>query len=756
MNKIFENLLVSSPNGGGLFFIHEGEVFKLDNFYTTGLSMKGRKLLRGIQPSKVWLYNDEVREITQNTVFFDDIHDVYLYGKFIYLVGTSGNEILKLNDMGEEIQRWIFPGEKDSLHINSLEKWNGNIVFSAFGEFIEHRGYKGKTESSGFVQDLNTSQRLITGLSQPHSLVPIGHDLLLANSEKKELRKYAPTGDLIRTLTLDGYTRGICVVDNVIYIGLSCSRNIEIHGDCTAALVALDQITWEELGRIYLPVDEIYAIQGFFERNDVIHVLANIASKSSSNLTAAISEHEVQITSLKQITAERDGQIAILNHAVTERDGQIAILNHAVTERDGQIAILNHAVTERDGQIAILNHAVTENETKVRRLISSRSWRFTMPLRVLGRLIRGEFKLVFQPISSKISRYPLLLGGHLRTSRIVRWLYFKLPLSYPARMRIRSLFTYSVAGNASQNSSVGASDGTAELQNWDILPQLSQEWICDPINTSNTQPTVSVIIPCFNQGEFLIESVSSAFAAYSGEVEVIIVDDGSESVVTHKCLREIVDLFPKVKLISQKNSGLSSARNAGIRESTGYYIQFLDADDILVPGKIDAQIAHLRGTKNSVSICNYLLADERMERLFKSQETIAPFSLNITSFLYKWERALSIPIHCGLFNHLVFENLYFNTELTAKEDWVFWCDLVGNGHVPVYIDLHGAIYRQHGGSMRRSFVTMGRQWLRAVMILERQWGEEFPDFLDHSIEWLDKYYRSHPKYKAEIDLVSCR
>ena len=56
MTHAFENLLVSSPNGGGLLFIHHGQVFRLDDINTTGISLSGDKFLRGLQPQGLILY----------------------------------------------------------------------------------------------------------------------------------------------------------------------------------------------------------------------------------------------------------------------------------------------------------------------------------------------------------------------------------------------------------------------------------------------------------------------------------------------------------------------------------------------------------------------------------------------------------------------------------------------------------------------------------------------------------------------------
>jgi hypothetical protein len=94
--------------------------------------------------------------------------------------------------------------------------------------------------------------------------------------------------------------------------------------------------------------------------------------------------------------------------------------------------------------------------------------------------------------------------------------------------------------------------------------------------------TVSVVIPCFNHGEYLAEAIESALGQTMRAFEVIVVNDGSTddtSTVTRR--------YPRVRLIEQPNRGLSAARNAGITAARGRYILCLDADDMLMPTAIE-------------------------------------------------------------------------------------------------------------------------------------------------------------------------
>ncbi|VVN35094.1 glycosyltransferase [Pseudomonas fluorescens] len=265
-------------------------------------------------------------------------------------------------------------------------------------------------------------------------------------------------------------------------------------------------------------------------------------------------------------------------------------------------------------------------------------------------------------------------------------------------------------------------------------------------------PLVSVIIPCYNQGQYLQESVVSALMACRHPMEIIVVDDGSTDGRTARYLSEAEQLAPGiVRIHRQVNSGLSGARNSGIALARGQYVQFLDTDDVLAPGKIDAQVAQLQVNPDlMVSVCNFLLCDEVRAQFLKPEEAIARFDLTEQDFLYRWERGFAIPIHCGLFSRSLLDGVQFDTHARAKEDWLFWTSLAMAGTRFGYIHGHWAIYRQHAASMRRSYVNMGRSWLQAGLKIETMLAGREPLFFESVVSWFEQCYRSNPSYRTEI------
>lgn len=112
------------------------------------------------------------------------------------------------------------------------------------------------------------------------------------------------------------------------------------------------------------------------------------------------------------------------------------------------------------------------------------------------------------------------------------------------------------------------------------------------------RPLVSVLIPCYNAAPYIAATLESVLAQTWRPLEIIVVDDGSTD-----SSAEVVSSFESrgIKLLRQSNCGAAAARNLGIAASTGDLIQFLDADDIIDPEKIQLQLRRLQNSPSSVA-----------------------------------------------------------------------------------------------------------------------------------------------------------
>jgi glycosyltransferase involved in cell wall biosynthesis len=186
---------------------------------------------------------------------------------------------------------------------------------------------------------------------------------------------------------------------------------------------------------------------------------------------------------------------------------------------------------------------------------------------------------------------------------------------------------------------------------------------------------ISVIMPCFNHGEFLAEAVSSVTTIKRDDIELVVVDDGSTDDGTR---REVDRLSGQgIKIIRQENKGLAAARNAGVLASQGEYLFPLDADDRMRAGWIDRGMEIL----DSQPEVGVVYGDTQF---FGTQtELWEPGPLDA-------DKLLEANYICcsGLYRRLVWEqNGGYDGAMPVQgyEDWDFWVGAVERGWEFAYL-----------------------------------------------------------------------
>lgn len=200
---------------------------------------------------------------------------------------------------------------------------------------------------------------------------------------------------------------------------------------------------------------------------------------------------------------------------------------------------------------------------------------------------------------------------------------------------------------------------------------------------------ISVIVPCFNHGEFLPEAVASVVNAKRRDAELIVVDDGS----TDERTRTEADALATkgVRLIRQENKGLAGARNAGIEAAQGEYIFPLDADDRMRGDWIDEAIQIL----DSEATVGVVYGDAQCFGARTDRWRVGPFDA---------ERLLDANyIHASaLYRKVIWEEHggYDGTmPVQGLEDWDLWLGALERGWRFAYIPKIFFDYRQAAGSM---------------------------------------------------------
>jgi|SRR5690606_26717867 len=203
---------------------------------------------------------------------------------------------------------------------------------------------------------------------------------------------------------------------------------------------------------------------------------------------------------------------------------------------------------------------------------------------------------------------------------------------------------------------------------------------------------ISVIVPCYNQAQFLDEALQSVFNQTETDWECIIVNDGStdesKSIAENWAKKD-----KRFKCFNQNNSGLCSARNFGIKKAQGEFILPLDADDKLGKDYLKLGLDAFEND-NGLRVV-YSLAEKFGEEtgLWKLPDfnlyNLSRMNMIFCSAIFRksdWEQV----------------NGYDNNMIYGWEDWEFWIALLKNGGKVRQLDIVGFYYRVKSESMLKS------------------------------------------------------
>jgi len=214
------------------------------------------------------------------------------------------------------------------------------------------------------------------------------------------------------------------------------------------------------------------------------------------------------------------------------------------------------------------------------------------------------------------------------------------------------------------------------------------------------KPKVSVVIPLYNQKEFVGEAIESVLNQSYSNIEIIVVNDGSTD---HPS--EVLEKYKKdIKLINQKNKGLAAARNTGIKNSSGEYIQLLDADDFLDKKKIEFQLEFNESQKADVSYCEISSYDNDSGRsLLRNVGKVKDMFSHLFNFWYTYP----LPVHSLLIKKEIFERFgLFDQDLKAVEDRYYFGKLAFSGVTFYYFNFMGGFRRLHSRNMNKDKILI--------------------------------------------------
>jgi glycosyltransferase involved in cell wall biosynthesis len=194
-------------------------------------------------------------------------------------------------------------------------------------------------------------------------------------------------------------------------------------------------------------------------------------------------------------------------------------------------------------------------------------------------------------------------------------------------------------------------------------------------------PEISVIVPAYNYGHLIHESLENLRGQTFSNWECIIVDDGSTDQTAAVC-KSWTEKDQRFRYVYQRNAGLSAARNTGIKAARGRFIQLLDADDMLCSGKFAHQLQVFSEQPLAeivYSEVRYFTSENHHARFLTLEGGYEPWMPGTASedqlkLISDFLRMNLFAVNCPLMLKSVFNKVgLFDEQLRSVEDWDYWC-----------------------------------------------------------------------------------
>lgn len=202
---------------------------------------------------------------------------------------------------------------------------------------------------------------------------------------------------------------------------------------------------------------------------------------------------------------------------------------------------------------------------------------------------------------------------------------------------------------------------------------------------------VSVIMPSFNSANFIKKAIDSVLSQSYSQWELIIVDDCSVD-NSIKIIEQYVETDHRIRLIKKDiNSGVADTRNLAIKFATGFYLAFLDSDDIWHSKKLEIQVDFMKKNNASISFTQYFRINSQ-DIVIKEVQNI-PELVGYTDLL----KGNSIAMSTSMIEYKKVGDVFF--QKIGHEDYYFWLNVLKSGFVAHGLKETLVYYRVHQTSL---------------------------------------------------------
>ncbi|PXV65847.1 glycosyl transferase family 2 [Dysgonomonas alginatilytica] len=257
-------------------------------------------------------------------------------------------------------------------------------------------------------------------------------------------------------------------------------------------------------------------------------------------------------------------------------------------------------------------------------------------------------------------------------------------------------------------------------------------------------PSISIVMPVYNSSRYLSESIDSILSQTFSDFELIIIDDGSTD-----GSREIITTNYKdsrIRLIKNEHNFIQSL-NIGMTQSKGKYIARMDADDIMLPERLQMQYHFMEENPDIDISGTWMQVFGDMDGIWKN--TTASDEIEVQAILHSPLYHPTVILKRSIITQFPLvndTNQVYNEEYIYAEDYQLWTELMKRGyrltnlpHVLLrYRKSEGQISRQKQTEMQNTTLRIQTEYLEYIMDKIAKLDEDYYNMLDHSITLCNK------------------
>jgi len=278
---------------------------------------------------------------------------------------------------------------------------------------------------------------------------------------------------------------------------------------------------------------------------------------------------------------------------------------------------------------------------------------------------------------------------------------------------------------------------------------------------------ISVIIPMYNSGDYIEQCLRSVMGQTYRELEILVVDDGSGDEGPGIC-RKLGLADDRIRLVRKKRGGVSQARNMGLDAALGEYIFFLDSDDAISPGLLEALLDVALKSGAKLAFCQYARVDNKqMETFLQSQ---AGFSGSTVwqkaegEEVREWFHITHVNELAGIGGKLIrrdcIGSLRFDESLAKGEDTLFLYHLIQKQIVTAFLPQSWYYYRMHSQSVTHLAEVIGSRGFFESSRRIRDGEYERDHSASYALYWermaAQQIVRSYHRMRKDGDWAGCR